>query len=294
MGMARPRVAACAAVLAALAAACAQPAPEPEVPPVVIEVAAWRVQARGRLPARLGDDRRPAFPESWRADRGQRRGPRHRAAARRTRHVRHVRPRGPGSAVRARAGGCRGPQGRARHHAGGAEGRRQRSRRRADVWHRQDGRARQWRSPLTARLGSQRSAGARLQGVHLVSDSGRLPRDGAVHRRPGPTHSAGDEHVWGPRYVHHRGRGRVHARWAHAAPAAVYHPARAVLLRVQGRIERRGNLRRGALPLRRPARRRERRPGFQPGLQSALRVQPLHDLPDTVAREPATAEGAGG
>ena len=33
---------------------------------------------------------------------------------------------------------------------------------------------------------------------------------------------------------------------------------------------------------------------FQPGLQPAVRVQPLHDVPDSAAREPAAGEGAGG
>ena len=135
----------------------------------------------------------------------------------------------------------------------------------------------------------ERSAGTRLQRVHLVPDSARSPRHRTVHSRRGAAHRAGDEHVRRPRYLHHGGRRRVHARRAHAAPAAVHHAAQALLLRVQGRVERHGDLRRGALPLRRPARRRRRGARLQPGLQPALRVQPVHDLPDSAAREPAAA-----
>ena len=50
-------------------------------------------------------------------------------------------------------------------------------------------------APVAARLGSRRSAGARLQGVHVVSDSERLPRNRAVRGRRGPSNLAGDEHL---------------------------------------------------------------------------------------------------
>jgi hypothetical protein len=48
----------------------------------------------------------------------------------------------------------------------------------------------------------------------------------------------------------------------------------ALLLRLQGRLERRGSHQRCALPLRRSARRRHGRARLQPGLQPALRANP--------------------
>ena len=105
--------------------------------------------------------------------------------------------------------------------------------------HREDRRARQRQPPLAARVGSRRPAGARLQGVHLVPDSARLARDRALHSRRVAAHAPGDQHVRRPRHLHHAGRRRVHAQRADAAPAAVHHAAEAVLLRLQGRVERR-------------------------------------------------------
>ena len=47
------------------------------------------------------------------------------------------------------------------------------------------------------------------------------------------------------------------------------------------------DLRDRALPLRRSARRRHDGAGFQPGVQPAVRVQPVHDVPDPASGEPA-------
>ena len=226
-------------------------------------------ETRGRLPPRVGDDRRPALPPRRRADGWQRRQPRRRAAGLGPGDAGTVRRRWRDGALRACPRRAGGPAGHSRHRAGRAEGRRQRQGRRADLGFGEDRGARQRRPPFAARLGSRRSAGARLQGVHLVPHPERVPGDRALHRRRGPEDAAGDQHVQRPRHLHHAGRRRVHAQRADAAPAAVHHPAQALLLRLQGRVERRGNLRCGAIPLRRPARRRHRRARLQSGLQSA-------------------------
>ncbi len=82
-----------------------------------------------------------------------------------------------------------------------------------------------------------------------------------------------------------------------APAAAVHDTAEALLFRVQGRVERPGNIRGGALPVCRPARRWNDRAGLQPGVQPAVRVQPLHDMshPDSgesaASQDPRRREG---
>src|SRR6185436_4430087 len=105
-------------------------------------------------------------------------------------------------------------------------------------------------------------------------------------------HAAGHQHLRGSRQLQDRGRRGIRAQRPDAPPAPVHHPPEALLLRVQGCVERQRDLRRRSLPLRRPERRRHDGARLQPGVQPALRVQPVHHLPDSAAREPAAGEGA--
>ncbi len=91
-------------------------------------------------------------------------------------------------------------------------------------------------------MGSKRRDGARLPRFQVVRHSDGLSRDGPLHPRRIAARSAGDEHLWRSRRLQDRGCRGVHAAGTHAAAAAVHDAAEAVLFRLQGSIERRGNL----------------------------------------------------
>ena len=63
--------------------------------------------------------------------------------------------------------------------------------------------------------------------------------------------------------------------------------AEALLVHLQGRHERQGNLRDRAVSLRRSARRWDRHPRLQRGVQPAVRLQPVHDVPAAAEGKPA-------
>ena len=191
-------------------------------------------QARGRLPARLGDDRRPALPESGRADRGQRREPG------------IVLPRRPSPTLGTFV--LEGQTVRFEPAAGAAVDL-QGARVSAPVVLKDDGSGPA--DELTSGTvkmavhvsGARRSlrvwdpGGPLARGFKgftwfpIQTDyrvTGRFIAD-AAPRTLQVTNTFGDA-----RHLHHGRRRRVHAQRADAAPAAVHHAAQALLHRVQG------------------------------------------------------------